>query len=215
MGGQPAAGRRRFGQAVRPHLGWLYSVARRLAGDPEVAQDNAHMSRSPDDRVISWCRSWTASTTTARVDAGGQRQRHHGGCGGDRPPRVTDPLQGLPEPHHHSVRHSDATHRVHPPGAPMPAGPGVVRSGPTASVAVRSNAFRTCWLGQAVGSATTRAASRNGAPGSAPPRALVGRRTRRHCHHADPACSPVAPAAHCGRSRHGGRQGEHRRHLGR
>lgn len=36
---QPAAGRRGFGQAVRPHLGWLYSVARRLVGDPDVAED--------------------------------------------------------------------------------------------------------------------------------------------------------------------------------
>lgn len=28
-----------FGGAARPHLGWLYSLARRLVGDPDLAQD--------------------------------------------------------------------------------------------------------------------------------------------------------------------------------
>lgn len=28
-----------FGDAARPHLGWLYSLARRLAGDPDLAED--------------------------------------------------------------------------------------------------------------------------------------------------------------------------------
>lgn len=28
-----------FGEVARPHLGWLYSLARRLAGDPDLAED--------------------------------------------------------------------------------------------------------------------------------------------------------------------------------
>ncbi|MDX1660135.1 MAG: RNA polymerase sigma factor, partial [Nitriliruptorales bacterium] len=28
-----------FGEAARPHLGWLYSLARRLIGDPDTAED--------------------------------------------------------------------------------------------------------------------------------------------------------------------------------
>jgi RNA polymerase sigma-70 factor, ECF subfamily len=36
---QPVASRRGFGGAARPHLGWLYSLARRLVGDPHLAQD--------------------------------------------------------------------------------------------------------------------------------------------------------------------------------
>lgn len=42
---QPATGSDRttarpsFGEAARPHLGWLYSLALRLLGDPDVAED--------------------------------------------------------------------------------------------------------------------------------------------------------------------------------
>lgn len=38
-GSERTMARAGFGEAVRPHLGWLYSLARRLAGDPHVAED--------------------------------------------------------------------------------------------------------------------------------------------------------------------------------
>jgi RNA polymerase sigma-70 factor, ECF subfamily len=34
-----AMSRPKFGDAARPHLGWLYSLARRLVGDADVAED--------------------------------------------------------------------------------------------------------------------------------------------------------------------------------
>lgn len=36
---EPVTDRPGFGAAARPHLGWLYSLARRLAGDPDTAED--------------------------------------------------------------------------------------------------------------------------------------------------------------------------------
>ena len=36
---EAAGSRPRFGNAVRPHLGWLFSLAQRLVGDPHVAED--------------------------------------------------------------------------------------------------------------------------------------------------------------------------------